>query len=83
MFGRNKPIVYLRYIDAAVEFSPQAVKKSAVVLQPFLVGIKIMLQIFGQTVFIRSLALGLADRTLNEQLHRNAERLCKLIHRFR
>ena len=55
MFGRDGTLVDLSNIDAAVEFTPQAVHECGAIPQAILEGIQIVLEIAGKSIFTKSL----------------------------
>lgn len=52
MFRCDDTITYDCHVDAAIKFSPKAVRQTAVCPESFLVCIQIMLQIVRQAVFV-------------------------------
>ena len=82
MFRGDTGVIDLGDVDAAVQFTPKTVEQTAMVLDPFLIGVKVMLKISRQTVLIGGFTLRLQDAVFGQRLHRNIQRFCELIDSF-
>ena len=52
VFGSNRSVIYLSYIYAATQLTPQTIHQRRAFFQPDLICVMIMLQIFRQAVFV-------------------------------
>ena len=83
MFRSNGALTDFRHVDAAVQFPPQAVQKVGFCFQPFLVCIKIMLQIVRQAAFKAAFPLRFPNPAFRQHFHRDTQCICYFIYCFR